>query len=180
MKPLVLVLASLLSVNAFASLDIRMGARTTPVIPAPATSCLAVRQAGTNIPTPDISASYIRIPHITFTKKNPANDMWISQIKITMTVPGASSAYECKVAGDALSALSDSATWWGGSITHDRLIPAGVASLTTSCPLYCGGLFSGSQYAATALMEVIGYEQAPNSDQQTAVRAESRINVINN
>lgn len=162
------------------NLDVSASSSSVPLIPASATSCLAQRQASSGTtPTSDISASYFRLAKLTFTKRNVANDLYIDLVKITVDIPGLTTTYECTVGGDALAALR--LDWYGGTSTsaHVAVIPAGTASMTTECPLYCGGITTTQLFSTTATMEVRGYEQAPGSDDQTSVRTTSYFTLVN-
>ncbi|HEX7673815.1 MAG TPA: hypothetical protein VF412_06580 [Bdellovibrio sp.] len=176
MKSLVLILASVFSANVYASLNVTSSTKEALVIPASASSCLARKQAGSSAPKADIPAAYFRIPNITFTKSS-SKDMYIAQIKVSLTVPGSSSPYTCVIAGDALSALSQQ--WWPEATPVDSLIPAGTASLKTDCPLYCGNIPTDKMFSATATMRVDGYEQDRNSDDQSPVSAHLNFTVTN-
>ncbi|MDG0816717.1 hypothetical protein [Bdellovibrio svalbardensis] len=162
------------------SVSVSSSVSTAQLIPSPATSCLAIKQAtsGTT-PSADISAAYFRIPRITFTKKNVDKDLYISLITITMNIPGSSAPFECKVGGDALAALSNDANWWGTGTIHDSKVPAGTETFTTNCPLYCGGISSVTPFFTTATMEILGYEQAAGSDEQEPVKTTTIFNVQN-
>lgn len=162
-----------------ANLSVSTSAATVSLIPSSAASCLAIKTAGTSGASPDISAAYFRIPKVTFVKKNPANNMYIAQIKINISNAGNNTSYECRVGGDALSALSSDSNWWGSGTTHDTLITAGLTSFTTDCPLYCGGVDAKVPFNTTATMEITGYEQAPNDDNQTPVKVQSYFNIDN-
>ncbi len=153
------------------------------LIPSAATSCLALKQAtGGTTPTSDISSAYFRIPQITFTKKDKDSDFFISVINITLNVPGSSTPIVCSTGGDALSALSDlgDVNWWASASGHQSKIPAGTASYTTVCPLYCGGITSTTTFSASATMEVFGLEQAVGSSEQTAVKTTTTFTVQRN
>lgn len=153
------------------------------LIPATATSCLATKQAqGGTTPTSDISSAYFRIPQITFTKKDKDKDFYISVINISLNVPGSSTPITCTAGGDALSALSDQGdlNWWANPNGHQALIPAGTASYTTVCAMYCGGITSSTTFSASATMEVFGLEQAVGSTEQTAVKTTTTFTVQRN
>lgn len=175
MKSLVLAAVSLFSVSAMASLTVQPSHSEVPVIPASAVSCLSLKQAGTNMPVADINSAYFRIPRITITKKDSTTTAVIAMIKVKMPIPGRAN-YQCALGGDALSALSDDRNWWSAK---DAVIPAGTASLTTNCPMYCGNVPVEMSFRTTAVMQVYGYESVDGSDKQTPTRAEATFTVIN-
>ena len=165
------------------NLTVSTTSNNTLLIPSTATSCLAKYQAASGTTaTADITSAYFRLPHITFTKQNINNNMYISQVKITMTLPNSTSDYSCVIAGDALSALY---TVWRNNDAStpatftDSVIASGTQAVTTDCPLYRGGITSDTSFSTTATMEVDGYEQAPNSDDQTPVRTTTFFTVTN-
>lgn len=184
MKSIILIglLASLLSACAGGEESVSASAsvKTAQLIPSTATSCLAIKQAPpATVPSSDISPAYFRIPRITFTKKNVEKDLYISLISITMNIPGSSTPLECKVGGDALSALSNDNDWWGSGTVHEAKIKSGLATFTTNCPLYCGGIKADVNFFTTATMTILGYEQSTDSDEQDPVKTTSTFSVQN-
>jgi len=163
----------------------KSSASTVLVIPAAGVSCKTyLTTTDGSLPTSDISSSYFRIPKITFTKSNKANNMYIAAIKVSFLVPGDSAPRDCTYGGDDLAALYYQPT--GGTLTptpwwnipsREALIPAGTSTVTTNCPMYCGGIDVKSSFSSTATMEIVGYEQAPGSDLQEPVKVYSTFQI---
>lgn len=161
------------------SVTVKVSSSAFPVIPATATSCLAVKKAaGTSFPPlSDVQASYFRVPAITFERKDINKDLVIAQIKITINIPGNSAPYECQpaVAGDNLAALTQA--WYDDK---EALIPkGGSATYTTECPIYCGGITMGPGLVASGALEVLGFERDTNGD-ETPVRTSTAITIESN
>lgn len=171
-----------------AKLTAKSSSSTVLVIPAAAVSCKTyLTTTDGSLPTADVSSSYFRIPRITFTKSNKANDMYIAVIKVSFQVPGEATPHDCTYGGDDLAALyyqpatggALTPTPWWSSPTHEALIPAGTATLTTNCPMYCGGIDVKSSFSSTATMEIVGYEQAPGSELQEPVKITTTFQIQN-
>jgi len=123
------------------AVEVSVTTAVRPVIPAAIASCLARKVAAetATYPTPDVTAAYFSIPQVTFTPQHKNRDVYISFIKITYTVPGATSPSVCEVGGDGLLALKST---WYSSTNKEAVIAAGATGddLKTDCPIYCGGI----------------------------------------
>ncbi|WP_374029738.1 hypothetical protein [Bdellovibrio bacteriovorus] len=138
------------------NVEVSISSSAYPLIPASAVSCLAKENAGNDVPTPDISPSYFRIPVITFNRQDTTKTLVISFIRISIPIPGSSTPLSCEVGGDNLSALRGS---WYDSTTREALIPAGTATFQTDCALYCGGIAATTPFTASGTMEIFGLER---------------------
>ncbi|HWU42352.1 MAG TPA: hypothetical protein VN132_02905 [Bdellovibrio sp.] len=158
-------------------LEAKVATTTVALIPATASSCLAVRQATAGSPpTKDVQSAYFRLSKITFNKTNKDNDLVITSVKVSIDLPPPIGTKECTIAGDDLAALSS--TWWATTL-HDAIIPSGTDTITTDCALYCGGISPDTPFFASGIMTILGYEQAPNSDTQTSVKTTTYFQVDN-
>ena len=162
------------------SVTVKVSGSSFPVIPATATSCLAVKKAaGTSFPPfSDVQASYFRVPRVTFERKDTSKDLIIAQIKITVNIPGNNAPYECQpaVAGDNLAALRQD--WYSGN--KEAMIPKGSsATYTTECPIYCGGIDMDPGLVASGTLEVLGFERDANGD-ENPVRTSTAITIESN
>lgn len=139
-----------------------------PLIPAPAYSAVAERKSATS---PDISASYFRIPKITFNRADTSKSLIIAFLRIKIQIP--SGLYTCEVGGDNLSALAEQ--WWTGG--REATISAGVDSFSTSRALYCGGISADVAYSASGSMEIFGLERDDTTLEETPVRTSVTISI---
>ncbi|MBV2169477.1 MAG: hypothetical protein KUL82_12295 [Bdellovibrio sp.] len=155
------------------NVEVVVSSSAFPLIPATAASCLADKNAGADTPTADISPDYFRIPTITFNRKDTSKTLVIAFIRISIQIPGSSQAVSCEVGGDGLAALRDS--WFSGT-TKEALVPAGTASFSTDCALYCGGVKAPSGMTASGSLEVFGLERATNGD-ETPVKASTVVTI---
>lgn len=153
---------------------------TVMVIHADAISCLAIVNSKIlGAPaTADITTSYFRVPKIKFTKKNIEKDMVITAINVIYSVPG-SGNQSCQYGGDDLAALSSDQNWMGssGAGLKTNTIPAGTSSLTTDCPLYCGGIESSTAFTSTATMDIYGYETVPGSEVLEPIKSTTTFSI---
>lgn len=157
------------------NVEVVIGKSPYPLIPAPAISCLAYKNASSSAPANDITASYFRMPVITFNRKNTTDIFVVALVRITINAPG--SSISCEVGGDGLAALSS--TWWSNS-TKEAAVPAGTATFQTDCPLYCGGVPVGNTpFTATGILEVFGLERNVTSLEENPVKIQTSISVQN-
>lgn len=138
------------------------------LIPSAAPSCTAIKTAAALVPPGppsfDIAASWFRIPTLTFTKKNIDKDLYITLVRITVTLPSGTKTWN--FGGNDLAALSSDPNWWpaGSKTGGSSKIAAGTPFLTTDCPVYCGGIDTSKAFTANATMDIFGFEQAGTSE----------------
>ncbi|KHD89950.1 MAG: hypothetical protein OM95_00840 [Bdellovibrio sp. ArHS] len=179
MKKIMYVLILVLTANLMAcaqedgNVDVSITSSTLPLIPATAVSCLAQRNAGSDAATPDVSASYFKIPVITFTRKDTSKTLIIAFIRVSIQIPGSASPVTCEYGGDQLAALR---TEWFNNATKEAAIPVGEASYATGCAMYCGGINSTNQFVATGTLEVFGLER-DDSQNETPVKVQTTITI---
>ncbi|WP_374029185.1 hypothetical protein [Bdellovibrio bacteriovorus] len=124
-----------------------------PIIPATASSCINLRQAGDlDKPVVDVPASYFRIPRIQIQRNNPDTELTIAYLRAVVKSANGGNYY-CKIGGDNLKALSSD--WWN---KQNAVIPAGVTQFDTDCAMYCGGLQVNAMSSYAGTLEVYGME----------------------
>lgn len=158
MKTFTVIFASLLSTCVWAS-SVEVSQNPFPLIPATAVSCLAMKAAGGSAPITDISASYFRIPAIKFINSSQ-NDINISFIRIQIPIKGSSTSVSCEYGGNALSAL------FSMPLKDIPKIPAN-SEYSSTCPLYCGGIATNEPGISTGTMEVFGFTEDKDHNNQT-------------
>lgn len=149
------------------------------LIPTPALSCLATRNAASSgsVPTNDIMESYFKVPIITFRRKNTTNILVIAKIKITVNIPGSPTPMTCQAGGDSLAALSN--TWWNNP-GREASVDVGTETFQTDCALSCGGIAAGdTPYTASGIMEVSGLERNTTSLEEVPVKIQTAISIQN-
>lgn len=156
------------------NVEVSINSSALPLIPATAISCAARENAGSDVPTSDISASYFKIPTITFKRKKTDKQLIIAFIRINIPIPGGT-AVSCEYGGDNLAALHHD-NWWKNT-GKEALIDIGVDSFTTTCALYCGGINSDNPYVASGTMEVFGLERNPSNQEETPVRVQTAVTI---
>lgn len=157
------------------NVEVSISSSSLPLIPATAISCAAIKNASGDVPTADISASYFKVPKITFTRKNTDKQLVIAFIRINIPIPGGT-AVSCEYGGDNLAALKSE--WWSNP-GKEALIDVGDVNKTvsTDCALYCGGINSDNPYVASGTMEVFGLERNPSNQEETPVRIQTAITI---
>ncbi|WP_413569561.1 hypothetical protein ACLWBD_03755 [Bdellovibrio sp. HCB117] len=179
MKKIMYVLLLLMSANLVAcsqedsNVEVSITSSPLPLIPATAVSCLAQENAGDDVATADISASYFKIPTITFNRKDTSKTLIVAFIRVSIQIPGSATPVTCEYGGDQLAALRGN---WFDSLTKEAAIPVGEASYATTCPMYCGGINATNQFVATGTMEVFGLERDTNQD-ETPVKVQTSITI---
>lgn len=159
--------------NEEANVDVVISSSALPLIPAPAVSCLAVKNAGGDVATSDIAMSYFKVPKITFIRKNTTKTLVIAFLKIKIMGPKGLEI-SCESGGDGLAALS--LTWWNNT-GREASVPVGQASFETDCALYCGGIKTDSTFTTTGVMEVYGLERDPTTLDEVPVKIQSPITI---
>ena len=155
-----------------ANLEVKVSTSPLPLIPAAASSCLSRKSGGTDAAPQDISASYFRVPTISFNRVDTTKTLIISLIRIR--IKGVGVNINCEAGGDNLAALSSA--WWATS-TRDATIPVGTATYSTDCALYCGGVNTERSFTATGTLEIFGLDRDETTLEETPVRVSTQISV---
>lgn len=157
-----------------ANVSVAISQAPLPLIPASAISCVATKNSGGDVATPDIAPSYFKVPKVTLSRKDTSKALIVALIRIKIQIPGGQTPVLCEVGGDSLAALSS--VWWANG-NKEALIPEGTDSFSTDCSLYCGGVNSERPYTATGTFEIFGLERDSVSLEETPVKVQTAVTI---